>query len=98
MRTLTELDDMVSVCAGLVAFDEEADILRLVHYTTQEYFERTKETWFPNADLDIATARITYLSYNEFESAYGITNDEFDYNDLLQRRRTYPLYDYASLS
>ena len=39
---------MVSVCAGLVTVDEESDIIRLVHYTTQEFFERTQNIWFPN--------------------------------------------------
>ncbi|KAJ3951499.1 hypothetical protein N0V92_012088 [Colletotrichum tropicale] len=40
---ITELEDIVSVCAGLIAIDEESGIIRLVHYTTQEYFERTAE-------------------------------------------------------
>ena len=33
---LPELEDMVSVCAGLVTIDEESNVIRLVHYTTQE--------------------------------------------------------------
>ena len=33
---LEEIDIMVSVCAGLVTVDQESDIIRLVHYTTQE--------------------------------------------------------------
>jgi hypothetical protein len=40
---LSEVEDIVSVCAGLVTIDEESDIIRLVHYTTQEYFEQTKK-------------------------------------------------------
>jgi hypothetical protein len=35
-----EVDDIVSVCAGLVVVDQESDVIRLVHYTKQEYFER----------------------------------------------------------
>ena len=31
---LSELEDMVSICAGLVIIDEESNIIRLVHYTT----------------------------------------------------------------
>lgn len=34
-ETMPDLADMVSVCAGLVTVDEESDIIRLVHYTTQ---------------------------------------------------------------
>ena len=37
---IPDIEDMISVCAGLVAVDEESDVIRLVHYTTQEYFER----------------------------------------------------------
>jgi len=40
---ISSIDDIVSVCAGLVTVDEESRIIRLVHYTTQEYFERTQE-------------------------------------------------------
>jgi hypothetical protein len=29
--------DMISVCAGLVTLDEGSGVIRLVHYTTQEY-------------------------------------------------------------
>ncbi len=36
-ENLPEIEDMVSVCAGLVTVDEESDIIRLVHYTAQEY-------------------------------------------------------------
>jgi hypothetical protein len=46
-ENLPEIEDIVSVCAGLVTIDEESGIIRLVHYTTQEYFERTQRQWFP---------------------------------------------------
>src|SRR5438552_1127327 len=36
-----EIEDIISVCVGLVAVDQESGIIRLVHYTTQEYFQRT---------------------------------------------------------
>src|SRR5579871_2126325 len=44
-----EVDDVVSVCAGLVTVDSESNIIRLVHYTTQEYFERIHLDWHPGA-------------------------------------------------
>lgn len=37
------IEKMVSVYAGLVTIDKERGIIRLVHYTTQEYFERTQK-------------------------------------------------------
>jgi hypothetical protein len=52
-ENLRYIEDMVSVCAGLVTVDEESKIIRLVHYTTQEYFERTQRDWFPDAQTDL---------------------------------------------
>lgn len=40
-ENLLDIKDMISVCAGLVTIDKESSTVRLVHYTTQEYFERT---------------------------------------------------------
>ena len=59
---------MVLACAGLVTVDEESNIIRLVYYTTQEYFERMNKRWFPNAETDITTIYITYLLFTDFES------------------------------
>jgi hypothetical protein len=42
-KNLREIDSMVSVYAGLVTVDEESNIIQLVYYTIQEYFERTQE-------------------------------------------------------
>jgi hypothetical protein len=36
---LPGIEDMVSVCAGLVTVDEQSNIIRLVHYTTQQFLE-----------------------------------------------------------
>ncbi len=65
---LHETEEVVSVCAGLVTVDEESDIIRLVHYTTQKYFERTQTRWFPNAQTAIATTCIIYLSFDAFKT------------------------------
>ena len=35
---LQDIEVMLSVCARLVTIDDESQIIRLVHYTTQEYF------------------------------------------------------------
>jgi hypothetical protein len=92
-ENLCQIEDMVSVCAGLVTVDEESRIIRLVHYTTQEYFEATQKKWFPNAESHIATACVTYLSFLEFES--GICEC---YWLLRNRLESNQLYHYASLN
>jgi ankyrin repeat protein len=82
---------MVSVCAGLVTIDEENGIIRLVHYTTQEYFERTQKHWFPDAETNITKICLTYLSFSIFESGICQTSNEF--RDRLESNR---LYSYAA--
>lgn len=64
-----DINDMVSVCAGLVTVDEQSNIIRLVHYTAQEFFERHRSTLFPNAHCEIGTICVTYLSVFSFDCA-----------------------------
>jgi hypothetical protein len=90
-ENLTEIEDMISVCAGLVTIDQESRIIRLVHYTTQEYFERTYMIWFPDAEVIVAKTCITYLSFDEFENGFCSTDKDFETRLLLNL-----LYDYAA--
>ncbi|PNP74430.1 hypothetical protein FNYG_12479 [Fusarium nygamai] len=45
---------MISVCAGLVSLDESSKIIRLVHFTTQEYLIQNPDELFPLTEQDIA--------------------------------------------
>jgi hypothetical protein len=65
--------------------------IRLIHYTTQEYFERTWTFWFPHAQKDIAMTCVTYLSFDTFETGFCPTDEEFE-----ERLQLNPLYDYAA--
>ena len=80
-----------SVCAGLVTVDEGSGVIRLVHYTTQEYFQRTWTEWFPDGHIDITTVCTTYLSFSVFKSGSCRTDNEFE-----ERLRSNPFYDYAA--
>jgi AraC-like DNA-binding protein len=88
---LPDIEDMVSVCAGLVTIDQQSDIIRLVHYTAQEYFERTQELWFPNAQNDLTRTCVTYLSFDAFETGFCPTDQDFE-----ERLHLNPLYRYAA--
>jgi hypothetical protein len=90
-ENLPEIEDVLSVCAGLVTVDEQSDVIRLVHYTTQEYFERTWTFWFPNAQKDIATTCVTYLSFDAFNTGFCPSDADFEI-----RLQSNPLYDYAA--
>ncbi|CAG8902065.1 unnamed protein product [Penicillium egyptiacum] len=90
---LPNLEDIISVCAGLAAVstDGSGDIVQLVHYTTQEYFERTWTRWFPDAHSNIATTCVTYLSFDVFQSGFCLTDTDFE-----SRLNEYPFYSYAA--
>ena len=72
----TEMDEadfvdeetLSSVCAGLVVVDHESQIVRLAHYTTQEYFESQKDALFLNKQDLLAKTCLTYLSFDVFSN------------------------------
>ena len=86
-----QIKDIVSVCTGLVTIDKESRIVRLVHYTIQEYFERTQKRWFPDAQTYITTICVSYLSLDQFESGICPNDEEFE-----QRLQLNKLYNYAA--
>ncbi|CAI7636252.1 unnamed protein product [Penicillium pancosmium] len=90
-RDLPHIEDLVSVCLGLVTIDDQSSIIRLVHYTTQEYFVQTQKDWVSNAHTEIARSCITCLSFDVFEAGYCLTQEAFT-----ARLRTTVLYDYAA--
>jgi hypothetical protein len=90
-ENLPEIDDMVSTCAGLVTVDEQSDVIRLVHYTTQDYLERTWTAWFPNAQTEITKICVTSLSFNAFETGFCLKDEEFE-----AREQSNTLYNYAA--
>ncbi|KAJ6135142.1 hypothetical protein N7512_000302 [Penicillium capsulatum] len=88
---LPEIEDILTVCAGLVTTEDESGIVRLVHYTTQEFFERTQKDWFPNVESEITLHCVTYLSFEVF------TSPIFEIDGTLQERlASNPLFDYSA--
>ena len=58
---------LISVSAGLITLDAQSETIRLAHFTVEEYFKRNKQTWFPNADTEIAETCLIYLSFDVFK-------------------------------
>ncbi|KAL7944011.1 hypothetical protein V8C42DRAFT_327511 [Trichoderma barbatum] len=87
-QNMPDIELVVSVCAGLVTIDNDSNIIRLVHYTAQEYFEQEYEKWLPEPQSQITTTCITYLSYKVFERVSEGT---------WPLDQTYPFYEYAAL-
>ena len=83
------VEDMVFSCAGLVTIDN--NIIRLVHYTTIEYFKRRGMKAFENVQRDIITIScLTYLSYDVFADGFLARSD------LKSRLRHNPFFKYAA--
>ena len=64
-----DIEDVLASCLGLVTVDEDSGIIRLVHYTTQEYLQRTLDRWFPDAQAMIASTCISYLSLDRYANS-----------------------------
>jgi hypothetical protein len=82
-------DLMIAACAGLVTIDIKSKVVRLVHYTAQEYFENIFTLQFPRAQALITSTCLTYLSFEGLSAEY-FSNNAF--RDILAR---YPLARYA---
>jgi ankyrin repeat protein len=103
LDNISDIEDIVSVCAGLVVVDEKSQIVRLVHFTTQEFFERNLPEWLPEAELLIAKACITYLSFDVFGSGPILREKPWPKNNSVKvsdrlnaRQRQWALYRYAA--
>jgi hypothetical protein len=90
-EALTDQDLLVSVCIGLVTIDQGSHIIRLVHYTTQQYFERIRTSIFPAAQTDMTRACLTYLLFDAFAEGYCPNDSALD-----NRLRKYPFFGYAA--
>ncbi|RYO78730.1 hypothetical protein DL762_008550 [Monosporascus cannonballus] len=88
---IPDVEDILSVCAGLVTVDRESNIIRLVHYTTQDYFERIREHWNPSAQQEIASTCLSYLSLGTFKSGSCPSDEDFE-----DRVEQYSFLDYAA--
>ncbi|KXX77379.1 Ankyrin repeat and SAM domain-containing protein 3 [Madurella mycetomatis] len=77
---------LIAACAGLVTVDRESSIIRPVHYTAQKYFEAAFASRLPRFRVAIASACLTYLSFDDL-------GDACELDSLLRR---YALLPYAA--
>ncbi|KAL8888434.1 MAG: hypothetical protein Q9192_006176 [Flavoplaca navasiana] len=61
-------NDIIYSCAGLVTLDQKTNVIRMVHYSAQEYFSANRQTHFPHGHKDIATVCLKYLASNLFSN------------------------------
>jgi len=89
-EAFVDRDVLIDVCAGIVTVDRESTIIRLVHYSTQQYFERNRTAIFPDAQSHISRVCLRYLSLEAFfVPCTGIV-------ELSDRIAQNTLFDYAA--
>ena len=82
---------LIDVCAGLITIEPESKVVQLVHFTTQEFFNRNGGLHFPDVPAKIAGTCLTYLLVDEFEVGPCLGKDS-----LRTRLDLYPFYKYAA--
>ncbi|KAL9630679.1 MAG: hypothetical protein Q9204_004595, partial [Flavoplaca sp. TL-2023a] len=63
-------DSLLPCCHGLVVIDDETQIIRLVHYSTQEYLYQHRSNLFPDAQCNILSTCLTYLSFEHLQRGH----------------------------
>jgi hypothetical protein len=81
---------ITSACAGIVIVDEGTNIVRLAHFTAEEYLRENQSTIFKDVQSNMAETCLAYLSLEEF-SKVPISKDE-----VTDRRKRYPFLSYAA--
>ncbi|KAJ7831048.1 hypothetical protein B0H14DRAFT_2592952 [Mycena olivaceomarginata] len=61
-----DIEIIVSACVGLIVVDDTASVVRLIHYTTQDYLDTFQKDRFPDAHTKIVSRSLTYLSFTNF--------------------------------
>ncbi|KAF4955668.1 hypothetical protein FGADI_4361 [Fusarium gaditjirri] len=89
-ENLPEEDELVSACAGLAIVDKASGIVRLVHHTAQDFFEKNRVQVFPGDERGIASICLKYLS---FKGLSGPCNSDDEYESRL---RSNSFYSYAA--
>ncbi|KAK1690156.1 hypothetical protein BDP55DRAFT_544336 [Colletotrichum godetiae] len=63
LKSIPDVNMMLSVCAGLVITEKNGRIITLVHYTAYEYFQRRKVQYFRGGHGYMTSTCIKYLTF-----------------------------------
>ncbi|KAL8635513.1 MAG: hypothetical protein Q9228_007000, partial [Teloschistes exilis] len=85
---------LLEITAGLLYVDSDERNVSLCHNTAQEYFTKSRDSWFPNFASQLARSCLQYLGRSDFASpCEGIREDE----EFEKRRKRNPFSAYAYL-
>lgn len=96
-EAVPNVNALLSVCCGLVVVEQESNIIRFVHYTTEKYVEQIRQTRYPSAQMFLSQTCLTYLSLKVFASGPCTGKDVNTARENLKTRlRVNPLLGYAA--
>ncbi|KAJ7310860.1 ankyrin repeat-containing domain protein [Mycena albidolilacea] len=79
-----DIETILAVCAGLVIVDKESSVLRLVHYTTQEYLDSIQAQKFLDAQIKITHTLLTFLNFDGYPDSSWTTVETEDLPPLVE--------------
>jgi len=86
LENVRQQDTILGSCLGLVVVDKETSIVRLIHYTLQEYLSRSGV--LPGAHRTLGQTCLTYLNYDQVKGLPA---------DTVSTLRDMPFLEYSSL-
>lgn len=88
---IIDVEELMSICIGLITIDAQSNSFKFVHYTTKEYFDRKLNLWFPDIHRVITSACLAYISLDVFNQGPCETREGLD-----DRLSEYPFYKYSA--
>jgi hypothetical protein len=88
---LPDADILTGVCGGLITVDGESKMVRFVHYTTQQYFERAYKDHSTSTTFEITRLSLAYLRLPNFSTGICTTDAA-----MSSRLEQYPFLHYAA--
>ncbi|CAJ0538785.1 Ff.00g067260.m01.CDS01 [Fusarium sp. VM40] len=93
-QDLPFVEKMVAVCAGLITIDEKTNVIRLVHFTTQEYINQQPDQLLPMTEQYITRTCLNYISLSGLRILDG--DPLSGMTDFLKQVKYHPFYNYAA--
>ncbi len=94
-EALPDADSLLSVCGGLIVVDD-SEVVRFIHFTAQQYFNRASHPEFSSAHAYLATGCITYLSFSVFASGPCGDSSLEEFDRLRKRLKENVILGYAA--
>ncbi|KAI9045415.1 purine and uridine phosphorylase [Aspergillus affinis] len=78
-KYLPPIEELVSLCAGLVSFDKKSDHVQFAYWTALRYFDSDElPGWVHTAPAEISRTCLTYLAFDVFAAGRAPNDQAFE--------------------